>query len=155
MPTETITMKLRGRPVTSDEAAASVQRLINSRFNQSPGARVQIPVAPDDDDVTASDYVIQSREQIADLETTLKVRELIRDEARVVIWRLYRALEIIDGIASGSSTVNSLQNIAKIAKDAIAPDQPAPKHPLSEICEELCRGVRKRNWPAQDGLTEG
>ena len=31
------------------------------------------------------------------------------------------------------------------------PEQPAPKRSLSEVCEELCPGVRKRNWPAWAG----
>jgi hypothetical protein len=55
--TETVTMKMRGRPVTHEEALASAQRLINSHFHNPDSARVQIPCSPHDDDVMVMDYI--------------------------------------------------------------------------------------------------
>lgn len=60
----TVTMKMRKRPVTPEEAAESVQRLINSHFNNQDRAHCQIPVSVKDDDVVASDYVIESAAEL-------------------------------------------------------------------------------------------
>lgn len=68
MSEQTITMKMRGSPVTSEEAAIAVQRLINSHFHINDGARVRIPVSAMDDDVVAADYVQESAERIAQVE---------------------------------------------------------------------------------------
>lgn len=66
-----LTMKMRGRPITPAEAQAAVQRLINSHFDQDPRALSQIPVNPADDDVVASDYVRQSELEIEALKVVL------------------------------------------------------------------------------------
>ena len=61
----TATQKLRRRAVTHEEGAASIQRLINSHFNNDNGARCSIPARADDDDIVASDYAKECRERIA------------------------------------------------------------------------------------------
>ena len=61
MSEKTATQVLRGRPVTHDEAAASADRLINSRFGKSNGARASIPARPDDDDIVITDYILEQR----------------------------------------------------------------------------------------------
>lgn len=78
----TITQQMRGIPITDDEAEASINRIINSRFNKSNGARCSIPVRPDDDDIVALDYVVECRalrterdslkERVAALEKALR-----------------------------------------------------------------------------------
>jgi len=57
----TLTMKMRGRPVTQDEALKSAHRLINSHFGNPDKARVSIPVDYRDDDVTVIDYIHQEQ----------------------------------------------------------------------------------------------
>lgn len=71
----TTTQKLRGRAVTHEEGAASIQRLINSRFKNDNGARCSIPARADDDDIVASDYAKECRERIAFLEQRAKELE--------------------------------------------------------------------------------
>ena len=58
---QTITMKMRGRPVRHDEALESAQRLINSHFHNEDRARVSIPVRPDNDDVLVMDYILEQQ----------------------------------------------------------------------------------------------
>lgn len=53
----TITMKMRGRPVSHEEARESAQRLINSHFKNPDSARCQIPANPADDDLIVMDYI--------------------------------------------------------------------------------------------------
>ena len=79
---ETVTMKMRGRPVTHDEAEASAQRLINSHFHNADQARVSIPVRPDNDDVLVMDYVMEqckagsvNAEVLAALKATVEIAE--------------------------------------------------------------------------------
>ncbi len=67
----TETMKLRGRPVTAEEATLAVRRLINSHFRNNDQARCSIPVEPMDDDVVAGDYVLESEARIAELKAKL------------------------------------------------------------------------------------
>ena len=59
--------ELRGRPVTQEEAATAVRRLINSHFHNPDSARVSIPARATDDDLVASDYVFESGERYAAL----------------------------------------------------------------------------------------
>lgn len=61
---ETITMKMRGRPITHEEAEVSAQRLINSFFHNDDGARISIPVRPDNDDVLVMDYILEQRDAL-------------------------------------------------------------------------------------------
>lgn len=73
-----ITSESRGRPVTAAEAKKSVQRLINSHFNNDDQARVCIPRRLDDDDIIASDYVEESAAQIAALTAEVaRLKELV------------------------------------------------------------------------------
>lgn len=51
------TRRMRGRPVTHDEAQRSAQRLINSHFRSEDRARTSIPADYRDDDITVSDYI--------------------------------------------------------------------------------------------------
>ncbi len=53
----TLTMKLRGRPVSKEEALCSARRLVNSHFHNPDAARISIPVSAADDDVTVIDYI--------------------------------------------------------------------------------------------------
>lgn len=53
----TITMILRDRPVSHQEAMASAHRLINSHFHNQDRARMQIPANPADDDMIICDYI--------------------------------------------------------------------------------------------------
>lgn len=80
---QTETMKLRGCPVTQDEAREAVHRLINSHFRTKDQARCTIPVRACDDDVTAIDYVIESAAEIEALKAQLSAmtedRNLWRD----------------------------------------------------------------------------
>lgn len=62
---QTFTQKMRGRPVTHDEAMASADRLINSRFGKANGARCSIPARPDDDDIVIVDYITEQRAKAA------------------------------------------------------------------------------------------
>jgi hypothetical protein len=54
-------MKMRGRPVTHEEARESAHRLINSHFGNADRARASIPVDYRDDDVTVVDYIWEQR----------------------------------------------------------------------------------------------
>jgi hypothetical protein len=54
---DTVTMNMRGRRVTHDEALKSAHRLINSHFRNPDSARCSIPVDAADDDVTIIDYI--------------------------------------------------------------------------------------------------
>lgn len=54
-----LTQKARGRRVTHKEAAASVQRLINSHFHNPDSARIRIPADPSDDDLVIIDYIAE------------------------------------------------------------------------------------------------
>lgn len=62
--TETLTMKMRGHPVTLDEAMESARRLVNSHFRNPDSARMHIPVSCADDDVTLTDYLIERRNEL-------------------------------------------------------------------------------------------
>jgi hypothetical protein len=84
MCTETITRKMRGRPVTHDEAEISAQRLINSHFHNADQARVSIPARPDNDDVLVMDYIEEQRAN----ETALShIRAYASEAARTPIDR--------------------------------------------------------------------
>jgi hypothetical protein len=54
-----ITERLRGRPVTAEEAARSAQRLVNSHFRNPDSARISIPANPSDDDLIVTDFIRQ------------------------------------------------------------------------------------------------
>jgi hypothetical protein len=60
---QTITQKMRGRPVTHEEARDSSRRLINSHFRNPDQARIQIPVSASDDDVLILDYILEQEER--------------------------------------------------------------------------------------------
>lgn len=64
----TVTMEKRGRKVTGEEALASARRLINSCFNQEPGARVSIPADVNDDDLVVTDFIHETIDYINKLE---------------------------------------------------------------------------------------
>lgn len=55
----TVTMDMRGRPVTLAEAKESARRMINSHFRNPDGARVSIPANVCDDDIVLSDFLHQ------------------------------------------------------------------------------------------------
>lgn len=57
----TLTQKLRGKPVTHDQALTSAQRLINSFFGNPDQAHVGIPASYRDDDITIIDYILEQR----------------------------------------------------------------------------------------------
>ena len=61
MSNATETMKLRGRPVTHEEAKASAQRLINSFFHNHDGAHITVPARIDNDDITIMDYILEQQ----------------------------------------------------------------------------------------------
>ena len=73
--TKTITMEMRGRPVTHEEGEAAIRRLIHSHFKSPDSARVSIPVRADDDDVVASDYAIECQER--DDDARARIAELV------------------------------------------------------------------------------
>lgn len=56
------TQKMRGRPVTADEAMASALRLIHSHFGTPDKARCSIPAQASDDDVVVCDYIRETRQ---------------------------------------------------------------------------------------------
>lgn len=60
---QTITQKVRGRPVTHEEASMAAQRLVNSHFNNEDRARMSIPVRAEDDDVLLSDYIREQQDK--------------------------------------------------------------------------------------------
>jgi hypothetical protein len=49
--------EVANRFVTKEEARLAAQRLINSHFNNPDRARMQIPVSPNDDDVTVMAFI--------------------------------------------------------------------------------------------------
>lgn len=57
----TLTMEMRRRPVTHEEALESAQRLIHSHFGMPNGARCEIPVRAADDDVVITDYILEQQ----------------------------------------------------------------------------------------------
>jgi len=89
LPEETVTMNMRGRPVTHDEAGASAQRLINSHFHNADGARVSIPARPDNDDILVMDYILEQRQAAsiqADLLKSLKATvEIVAEELESIV----------------------------------------------------------------------
>lgn len=69
-----------GKLISHDKAAESLQRLINSHFNQGTSARVSIPAQPDyDDDLILSRYIEQQRAAKLTLtpEAIARVREAL------------------------------------------------------------------------------
>jgi hypothetical protein len=99
----TETMRLRGRPVTHEEARAAVQRLVNSRFNNPDPARVSIPVQPDDDDIVATDYVLEQSAKDAAAEADAKAMSTVLQNTG-----LFNSLE---GGAAGSGGFWELSRI--------------------------------------------
>ena len=69
---QSVTQKMRGRPVTKAEALASAQRLINSHFHNPDSARIQIPASPQDDDVTVIDFINEVKDEEVKDEDTLR-----------------------------------------------------------------------------------
>jgi len=49
------------RQISHDEAKEVAQRFINSFFGHGNGAKVSIPVEPNDDDLILSSYIEQQR----------------------------------------------------------------------------------------------
>jgi len=87
----TVTQQMRGRPVTHEEGAASIQRLINSHFNNENRARCSIPVRADDDDILASDYAQECAERIAKLEAENARLESDNKALRDAAWVLFES----------------------------------------------------------------
>lgn len=56
------TRRLRGRPISHEEALISAHRLINSHFHNKDRARIQIPASPWDDDLMIVDYIEEQSE---------------------------------------------------------------------------------------------
>ncbi len=68
---ESVTTKMRARPVTHDEALKSTHRLVNSHFGNPDSARMQIPVNAADDDVVVIDYLHEVEAQVQSLKAEL------------------------------------------------------------------------------------
>lgn len=96
------TRELRGRPVTAEEAAKSVQRLINSHFHNQDAAQCSIPARAEDDDLVASDWVEQSKERIRELEAQLETLDWTPITAENLprlgdeVWGMVRAVHAVD-----------------------------------------------------------
>lgn len=63
MSVETMTMKMRGRPVTLAEAMESARRLVNSHFHNLESARCSIPADVRDNDIVLTDYLVERQNE--------------------------------------------------------------------------------------------
>lgn len=82
----TDTQKLRGRPVTHEEARAAAQRLVDGFFRKQPAEYYDpvptgssIPVKATDDDVTIMDY-IREQESPCPGEPIMVRADIVRNE---------------------------------------------------------------------------
>jgi hypothetical protein len=133
---DTVTMNMRGRRVTHDEALKSAHRLINSHFHNPDSARCSIPVNAADDDVTIIDYI---HEQMAaahssHLSPEETIRYLLLSEDAPDDSRPTR------GFFNAAVTEAFYRGKASIAASPVVNPEPRPS-PASPNWETACVGL--------------
>ena len=130
---ETTTRKMRGRPVTHEEALVSAQRLINSHFHNPDGARVSIPVRADNDDVLVMDYIGEQQERDAQAQASLAAaRAQALEEAAKQCEELNGSIKNGDRLTDGKNVRIFLQMAASEIRSLTPSDSTALAKLLAE-----------------------